>query len=110
MAPSRATLASPTPQQIGAFLEMITISHTTLRAAPEPCQGKNMLFFYFMNEQACMLSINVCINHWGAFPLGTGNPSQAAKVASSPRERPRDCSLHFFWTLGSCLVTGSLTP
>lgn len=39
----------PSPhRQIRAFPEMITISHTTLRAAPGPCQGKKhtVLPFY----------------------------------------------------------------
>lgn len=62
VASSHATLAFP-PRLVRAFPEMITTNHTIPRTAPEPCQGKNMLFFYFMNEQTCMLSINVCINH-----------------------------------------------
>lgn len=33
-------------------------------SCPRALPGENTLFFYFMNEQACMLSINVCVNHW----------------------------------------------
>lgn len=70
-----------------AFPEMITISHSSLSAAAEPCQGPNhTLSFHSMSEQTCVLSINISVDHWWAFP---SQPSRAAEVASSPREGPR---------------------
>ena len=70
-----------------AFPEMITIIHTSLSAAAEPCQGPNhTLSFHSMNEQNCVLSINISVHHWWAFP---SQPSRAAEVASCPREGPR---------------------